>query len=77
MTAEENVPGDTPDPDVFEEMRHHFTPGRIGKRDLTWKASELPLWADEASTAYASHDEASNPLIFGGPIDLQPPAEKT
>ena len=77
VTADNNAPGDTPDPDVFEGMRHHFPSSHIGKRDSPWKASELPLWADEASTAYTSQDEASNPLIFEVPIDLQPPAEKT
>ena len=79
VTAQDGAQGETPDANVFEEMRDHFTSSENEKREIVWRASELPPWtADEVSTVYSSSEkEPSKPLIFGVPIDLQPPVETT
>lgn len=66
-----------PENTVFDSLRDFLDSGKHPSRSAqSWRASALPLWSHEANSAFPDIDSPTSPLLFGVPIDFQPPAHK-
>ena len=64
---------------IFDELNDKLRDFEHEKRSdspsFSWRASDLPLWTTESAISLLdTTDAASVPLLFGVPIDFQPPS---
>jgi hypothetical protein len=81
LEAETELLPPEPNSNVFDDLWNQLNSIKTEKRSASssfpWRASELPLWSLEDAAAFTSSEASTvSPLLFGVPIDFQPPAYK-